>query len=859
MNKFTIPHHAWNRGSSPLPGNRRKPVARTVLAFALLLLSALCMQAGVVFEQPHAGSGALLMSSRYQPNGTDYDQWVWDSFSVPSAQAVTEIRWRGGYDPQMAYWGGDILTFRVSIYESTPGLAQPHLGQGYPVTPATLVSYSTGNTAGETSAGMFGGVELFDYHFVLPTVFQAQAGKLYWVQIEAEMGNGLPFWGMATGTGNGSYFRRLPEMFFQVPPGDAAFSIVTDDGPTYIVAASASPAGSGTIANAGLYPNNSAAPLVATPNAGYAFVNWTDNGAVVSTNPNYTFTVTADRTLVANFSTGSVITTASSPPSGGTTNGGGSFLNGSTRTVEAVPSANYTFVNWTENGVQVSASAFYTFTVAGNRNLMANFTPTATNLGIVFSQPPFPSATILPSAFLTPDGIDGQCFAYEKFTTNVTQDITDVRWRGGFDPAFFVPSNPVVEFVIKFFDNSIANQPVLTGYLKKVTITGNANQTPAEVVGSVQIYDYHVTLPSSFHALGGTTYWIQIEASQATYPLNWGFQSGAGGNGVHFRETTAAPFTYRAGDLAITLSAAAPTSYVIDAACSSVAGGSVAGAGTYALSETVTLSATPKAGYTFVNWTDAGAIVSTSALYQFPAAADRALVANFQPTYQLNVTSSSTTMGTVTGAGTYLIGTNVTATATAKPGYVFVKWTEAATTVSASPSYTFSILAQRSLLANFAVGFTTTANSSFAPGGTVNGAGGYATGSTATLIATPAVGYQFRNWTEAGVVVGNDTSYTFTASANRTLVANFLPIVDIGYAAPATLVIAWPASATGWALQECLDLSAGSWAGSALPVTVSGGQSQVSVTNPIGKNSSDSVIRDSCIYSDSSPQCRRFS
>jgi len=81
-----------------------------------------------------------------------------DSFSVPTAQAVTEIRWRGGYDPNMAYWGGDIVNFRVSIYESTPGLAQPLLGPGYPGTPATLVAYDTGNNAGETSAGVFGGV-----------------------------------------------------------------------------------------------------------------------------------------------------------------------------------------------------------------------------------------------------------------------------------------------------------------------------------------------------------------------------------------------------------------------------------------------------------------------------------------------------------------------------------------------------------------------------------------------------------------------------------------------------------------------------------------------------------------------------
>ena len=307
---------------------------------------------------------------------------------------------------------------------------------------------------GETSAGVFGGVEMFDYHFVLPTVFQAQAGKEYWVQIEAEFVNGIPSWGFATGTPNGSHFRRIPnqaDYYFQNAPGNAAFGIVTSDGPIYTIAASESPSGSGTIANTGLYPENSAAPLIATPNAGFAFVNWTENGAVVSTNPNYTFTVTGDRTLVANFATGSLITTSSSPLTGGNTDGGGSFVNGGSVTVQAVPSANYNFVNWTENGVPVSASANYTFTAAGDRDLVANFTPSATNLGIVFSQPPTTSGTLLLSSYMLPDGnVDGMEYRFEKFTLATTTGISHLRWRGGYI-GNNQAANPVAEFIIKIY------------------------------------------------------------------------------------------------------------------------------------------------------------------------------------------------------------------------------------------------------------------------------------------------------------------------------------------------------------------------------------------------------------------------
>ena len=802
----------------------------------LLLVTALCAQAGVVFDQPHDGSGALRTSSRYQPNGTDYDQFVWDSFSVPTAQAVTEIRWRGGYDPQMAYWGGNIVNFRVSIYESTPGLSQPHLGPGYPGTPATLIAYDTGNKAGETSAGLFGGVPMYDYHFVLPTVFQAQAGKLYWVQIEAEFTGGLPYWGFASGTGNGSHFRRIAgqaDFYFQYAPGDAAFSIVTSDGPTYTIVASESPVGSGTVTNGGLYPQNAAAPLIATPNAGFAFVNWTEGGNVVSTNPNYTFTVTANRTLVANFATGSLITTASSPLTGGNTDGGGSFVNGSSVTVQATPSANYSFVNWTENGVPVSASASYTFTAAGDRDLVANFTSSATNLGIVFSQPTTTSGTLLLSSYLAPDGnVDGMEYRFEKFTLAATTGISHLRWRGGYIGNNSA-ANPVVEFNIKIY-GSTANgfYPDLANpHLKKYTVTGNANQTATELVGGVQMFDYSVTLPTSFVATAGTGYWIQIEASQYGYPLTWGHATGGGGNNAHYRRVGNSYYS-GSGDLALTLSADVPTSYAIAATSSSVNGGTVGGAGTYALDAVVNLTATAATGYSFVNWTEDGVIVSSVPNYQFPAVSNRTLVANFQPSYTLTLTSSSTTMGTVAGAGTFIIGSNVTATATAKPGYVFLRWTESGTPVSTASVYSFTMISQRVLRAEFAVGFTVTAGVSFAPGGTVSGAGGYATGVNVTLLAEPSTGYRFTGWTEGGALVNLSSSYSFPASANRNLVASFVPIVGLGATASGVFELVWPASAVGWVLQESPDLTPASWAASALPVSTSGGQNKISIAAP---------------------------
>ena len=57
----------------------------------------------------------------------------------------------------------------------------------------------------------------------------------------------------------------------------------------------------GTVEGAGTYEEGKEATLTATANEGYEFVNWTVGEEVVSTENPYTFTVTADIALVANF------------------------------------------------------------------------------------------------------------------------------------------------------------------------------------------------------------------------------------------------------------------------------------------------------------------------------------------------------------------------------------------------------------------------------------------------------------------------------------------------------------------------------------------------------------------------------
>ena len=69
----------------------------------------------------------------------------------------------------------------------------------------------------------------------------------------------------------------------------------------YEIKTIASPSYAGYVSDSHYYDYGETCTVKATPKSGYTFINWTENGQEVSRNSYYTFTVTEDRTLVANF------------------------------------------------------------------------------------------------------------------------------------------------------------------------------------------------------------------------------------------------------------------------------------------------------------------------------------------------------------------------------------------------------------------------------------------------------------------------------------------------------------------------------------------------------------------------------
>jgi subtilase family serine protease len=165
------------------------------------------------------------------------------------------------------------------------------------------------------------------------------------------------------------------------PTGALISALVSPGSPitTYTVSTAANPANGGTATGGRSFLAGTNATVTATPNVGFIFTDWTENGNVVSTSASYTFTVNGNRNLVANFAANSTLYTIAlsvSPANSGYISGAGTFLTGTQAGVSAIPKRKYAFVNWTENGVEVSTSTYFLFTVDRNRNLVANFAPT---------------------------------------------------------------------------------------------------------------------------------------------------------------------------------------------------------------------------------------------------------------------------------------------------------------------------------------------------------------------------------------------------------------------------------------------------------------------------------------------------
>ncbi|KAF5071281.1 PKD-like domain protein [anaerobic digester metagenome] len=507
----------------------------------------------------------------------------------------------------------------------------------------------------------------------------------------------------------------------------------------YTISATANPENTGTVEGAGDYVANALVTLIATANTGYTFVNWTEDGAEVSTEASYTFTAESDRSLVANFSLNSyTISARVEPASSGTITGAGDYNHSTSVTLTATPNEYYTFVNWTEDGEEVSTEATYTFTAESDRTLVANFSLISYTI----------SANVEPESSGTITGAgDYDHGTLVNLTATANTGYTFVNWT---EDGIEVSTSATYTLTAESDRTLVANFS-----LNSYTISASAAPENSGTVSGTGEYDH------------GTSVTLTATANEHYTFVNWTED----GENV----STEATYTFTAERARSLVANFRLNSYTISASVSPENSGTVSGAGDYDHGTLVNLTATANTGYTFVNWTEDGTEVSTNATYTFTAESDRSLVANFSlNSYTISASAAPENSGVISGTGDYDYGTSVTLTATANTGYSFVNWTEDGAEVSTEATYTFTAESDRSLVANFSLNsYTISASAAPENSGTISGTGDYDYSTSVTLTATANTGYTFVNWTEDGTEVSTEATYTFTAESDRTLVANF--------------------------------------------------------------------------------------
>jgi len=338
---------------------------------------------------------------------------------------------------------------------------------------------------------------------------------------------------------------------------------------------------------------------VASPQAGYKFVNWTGNVATMA-NPNAastSITMQGNYSITANFSQDTQpaqynLSIASTSGGSVTTPGQGTFsyAGGTVVNLVASPQAGYEFVNWTGSVATIAnaSAASTSITMQGNYSITANFvqdTPTV-QYGLDISSTTGGSVT-------TPG--EGT-FTYDEGTVVSLVAVPEeghwfVNWTGNATTianASAASTSVTMQGSYSIIANFQEGEPPPQYTLTISSTGGGSVTTPGE---------------GAFNYTAGTAVSLVASANAGYEFVNWT------GNVTTIANAGAASTSITIqGDYSITANfqeAAPPPQYTLT--ISSTSGGSVAspGEGTfnYTAGTSVSLVASPSIGHEFVRWT----------------------------------------------------------------------------------------------------------------------------------------------------------------------------------------------------------------------------------------------------------------
>jgi hypothetical protein len=369
--------------------------------------------------------------------------------------------------------------------------------------------------------------------------------------------------------------------------------------------------------------------VTATPKTAknFVFIDWTLDGAVVSTSNRYTFPLPGENvTLTANF--GYTVSTSSSPADGGATTGGGSYVAGSNVTVNAEPNPCFEFVEWTEGGKAVSTSPVYMFALTNKVSLVAKFKQTDTNRYDI-------SAISSPTNYGTVTGTGtNECGSTVMLKAHAKSGYAFVNWVD-VDGGTVVGTNATLSISVSNSTQFQAN----FGF---------------EVATSSSPADGGATVGNGLYLADATGVSVTAKPNPCFEFVKWT----QGGKTV----STSPVYPITSGTNVTLVAEFTQIKYDVTAVSSPAVAGTVSGAGTNECGEKVTLRATAKTGFKFVNWVnvDGGAIVGTNTSLSVTVTSNASFQANFVDIQAPKLTVAAPTLGEKVGTAAFTISGTAT-------------------------------------------------------------------------------------------------------------------------------------------------------------------------------------------------------
>ena len=339
------------------------------------------------------------------------------------------------------------------------------------------------------------------------------------------------------------------------------------------------------------------------------------------------------------------ITATANPAEGGTVSGGGTYELGDNCTLTATPNTGYTFTNWKKGNTVVSTNTTYTFEVTESTTYTATFTA-------------IPQYTVT----IAPNPVEGGTVAFggRGNRDDIVYDFED-GWQGW---TTFQGNTTSPNSWMHNTSYPTSNNNFSSGYghnnsdgfmLSESYISGSSSGSGTAVTPDNYLVSPQVRLGGSISFYAGarnTSYCAEKFSVMVSTTDNT--------NASSF--TTVATWTlslseagYNATPYTVDLSAYSGMGYIairhydcydqwflcVDD-ITIVEGEVYTGieSGTYYQGDVCNVTATANEGYSFVNWTENGTVVSTDASYTFTVTSDRELVANF-----VEVATQTTSLG----------------------------------------------------------------------------------------------------------------------------------------------------------------------------------------------------------------------